>query len=114
VIEDQADTARALETALTMLGQDVRVASDGRTGIALAREFRPDVVLCDIGLPGMDGNEVARSFRRDRQLSDTYLVALSGYAQPEDIARATSAGFSKHLAKPASLDVLLSVIASAP
>jgi two-component system CheB/CheR fusion protein len=114
VIDDQADTARALETALTMLGQDVRVASDGPGGLAAAREFHPDVVLCDLGLPGMDGLEVARLFRRDRQLRDTYLVALSGYAQPEDIERATTAGFSKHLAKPASLELLMTVIAAAP
>ena len=67
-----------------------------------------------LGLPGMDGHEVARRFRRDRELASIYLVALSGYAQPDDVARATAAGFSRHLAKPASIDAVARVIAEAP
>jgi PAS domain S-box-containing protein len=114
VIEDHPDAARVLETALQIVGFEVRIASDGPTGIALARVFHPEVVLCDVGLPGMDGHEVARAFRRDRALRDIYLVALSGYAQPADVERAILAGFSRHIAKPASLDTLVRVIADAP
>ncbi|HUJ61828.1 MAG TPA: ATP-binding protein [Kofleriaceae bacterium] len=114
VIEDQHDSAGVLQTALTMLGLDVRIADNGRAGIEVARAFHPEVVLCDIGLPGMDGHEVARTFRRDHELRDTYLVALSGYAQPEDVERATRAGFSRHIAKPATIDTLARVIAEAP
>ncbi|HEY1559218.1 MAG TPA: ATP-binding protein [Kofleriaceae bacterium] len=114
VIEDQPDAALALETALTMLGLEVRTAGSGRAGLELARTFHPDVVLCDIGLPGMSGHEVARAFRTDRDLRDTHLVALSGYAQPEDVESATAAGFSRHLAKPASLEALIRAIALAP
>jgi CheY-like chemotaxis protein len=69
--------------------------------VARARERRPDVVLCDIGLPGMDGYAVARAFRADAGLRDVRLVAVSGYAQPEDRERAARAGFDAHVAKPA-------------
>jgi two-component system CheB/CheR fusion protein len=114
VIEDQQDAAMVLETALSMLGLEVRVAANGHAGIELAREFHPEIVLCDIGLPGMDGYDVARAFRSDDALRDSFLVALSGYAQPEDIERATTAGFSRHVAKPATLETLTRVIAEVP
>ena len=71
-----------------------------------ARAFQPDVVLCDIGLPEMDGYEVARTMRADPELGTVGLVALSGYAQPEDVDTAREAGFDAHLAKPPSIDTL--------
>jgi two-component system CheB/CheR fusion protein len=114
VIEDHADTANGLHAALTMLGLDVRIAVNGASGIELARTFRPAVLLCDIGLPGMSGLDIARTFRGDHALRDTYLVAYSGYTQPEDIHRAKAAGFSRHLSKPATLEALVQVIAEAP
>jgi CheY-like chemotaxis protein len=114
VIEDQHDSARILQTALGLLGLEVRVAPDGPSGIELARTFHPEVVLCDIGLPGMNGHDVARAFRSDRELRDIYLIALSGYAQPDDIQRATEAGFSRHLAKPASIDAIARLVAEVP
>lgn len=104
VIEDNVDAASSLEEALRLMGHEVAVAHDGPAGIAAAREFRPDALLCDIGLPRMDGYEVARAFRGDETLKNTFLVALSGYAQPEDLQRATEAGFEQHLAKPATLE----------
>jgi CheY-like chemotaxis protein len=70
------------------------------------RRDRPDVVLCDIGLPGMDGYEVARTIRSEAALQRVRLVALSGYAQAEDRARAARAGFDSHLAKPADPDAI--------
>jgi CheY-like chemotaxis protein len=73
----------------------VRIARDGRSGLELARELHPDVVLCDIGLPDMDGYEVARALRRDGALRATRLVAPSGYALPEDRQRAHDAGFDR-------------------
>jgi CheY-like chemotaxis protein len=79
--------------------------------VALARELRPDVVLCDIGLPDLDGYEVARALRREEALRGTRLVALSGYAQPEDRERARAAGFDAHLAKPPETAALLDTIA---
>jgi PAS domain S-box-containing protein len=106
VIEDNVDGADSLREVLRLQGHEVAVAYDGPTGIATAREFHPEVVLCDIGLPGMDGYEVARAFRADEALRGAQLVALSGYALAEDLQRAAEAGFERHLAKPPSLEKL--------
>jgi two-component system CheB/CheR fusion protein len=114
IIEDNADAAESLELVLTVGHHEVAVARDGPTGIARARQFRPDVVLCDVGLPGMDGYEVARSFRADETLRGAFLVALTGYARPEDIQRAADAGFDRHLAKPPDPEGLLRQIEEAP
>ena len=100
IIEDLADAAQSLREALELCGHQVEVAVNGPTGLARARGFCPEVVLCDIGLPGMDGYEVARAFRADEALKDVFLVALSGYALPDDLRRAAEAGFDQHLAKP--------------
>jgi two-component system CheB/CheR fusion protein len=112
VIEDQADAAQSLREALELCGHQVQVADNGPSGLTEARAFRPEVVLCDIGLPGMDGYEVARAFRADGALKDIFLVALSGYALPEDLQRAAEAGFDRHLAKPPCLDTLVELLSS--
>jgi PAS domain S-box-containing protein len=111
VIEDQLDAGQSLAEILELEGHRVGLARDGQSGVALARELRPDVVLCDIGLPDVDGYEVARTLRLEASLGHTCLVALSGYAQPDDRRRAREAGFDVHLAKPADLADLLAVIA---
>jgi CheY-like chemotaxis protein len=82
-----------------MFGHEVNIANDGPSALKAATARRPDVVLCDIGLPGMDGYEVARQLRAT-EAERVRLVALSGYAQPEDVARALEAGFDEHIAKP--------------
>ena len=87
---------------------EVEVAYTGPEGLEKAHQFKPEVVLCDIGLPGMDGYEVARAFRSDEALKGMFLVALSGYALPEDLQRPQDAGFDRHLAKPTSLEELCS------
>jgi PAS domain S-box-containing protein len=112
VIEDNADAAEMLRDLLTGAAHEVEVAPDGRAGVARARALRPDLVLCDIGLPLMDGYEVARTLRGDPDLAATLLVALSGYALPDDLEKAAQAGFHRHLAKPVSLDELGSVLAA--
>jgi two-component system CheB/CheR fusion protein len=89
----------------------VHVARDGRSGLRLARELRPDVVLCDIGLPDLDGYAVARAIRGDAAARPPRLIALSGYAQPEDRQRAFEAGFDAHVPKPPDVDVLLEALA---
>jgi PAS domain S-box-containing protein len=114
VIEDSVDAADALCDLLALDGHDAQVAYDGPTGIALARDFRPEVVLCDIGLPEANGYEVARAMRADDALRGTYLVALSGYARPEDRERSAQAGFDWHLAKPPSTEALERVVAELP
>jgi len=106
VIEDNVDAATSLGELLALEGHEVTVALTGREGIEKARALRPDVVLCDIGLPEMDGYGVARALRADPALAQLRLVALTGYAGPGDVARATAAGFNAHLAKPPSLEAL--------
>jgi PAS domain S-box-containing protein len=111
VIEDNVDSADSLRAVLELGGHSVEVAHTGPDGLERARECSPEVVLCDIGLPGLDGYEVARAFRADPRLRAAYLVALSGYAGPEDVARARAAGFDRHLAKPVDADGLQEVVA---
>jgi PAS domain S-box-containing protein len=113
VIEDNIDAAETLRDALELEGAQVRVADDGNSGLDAARQFRPDVIICDIGLPGeLDGYDVARAIRADAALRDTPLIALTGYAGPEDLARAREAGFDRHLGKPASAPDVLRAVAS--
>jgi two-component system CheB/CheR fusion protein len=112
IIEDNVDAADSLREALELSEHEVDVAYTGPSGIAKARASKPEVVFCDIGLPGMDGFEVARAFRADDALSGTRLIALSGYALPEDVQRAREAGFDQHVAKPPSLERLEEVLAS--
>jgi two-component system CheB/CheR fusion protein len=112
VIEDNVDAADTLRDALEFGEHEVALAYNGPEGLAKALEFRPEVVLCDIGLPGMDGYEVARAFRADEKLKGSFLVALSGYALPEDLQRASAAGFERHLAKPPSLQALEELLAA--
>lgn len=111
VIEDNVDAAETLRMALELTGHEVDVAYDGLAGLARARQFRPEIVLCDIGLPRVDGYEVARRFRADPEFQGLLLVALTGYASPEDRLRATDAGFADHLAKPVNLDTLFNILA---
>ncbi len=110
VIEDNVDAAESLRDALELHGYSVAVASTGPKGMETARTFKPDVVVCDIGLPEMDGYEVARAIRADPALDALPLVALSGYASPADVARSREAGFDRHVSKPPSVDALDRVI----
>jgi PAS domain S-box-containing protein len=114
IVEDLHDNARSLEQALALKGHVIKVAHDGWVGLRMMVEFKPEIVLCDIGLPDMDGYAFALRVREHVELRDTYLVALSGYARTEDVARARAAGFDRHLAKPASLDELERVLATLP
>jgi two-component system CheB/CheR fusion protein len=113
VIEDNEDSAQTLREVLELSGHAAEVARDGEEGIARARAFRPEIVLCDIGLPRMNGYEVARALRADPELARVFLVALTGYALPEDQQQAAAAGFDRHVAKPASIEALEDVLAAA-
>ena len=114
IIEDNLDAATSLREALELDAHQVAVAHDGPAGLAMASDFHPEVVLCDIGLPGMNGYDVARAFRADEALKRTFLVALSGYALPEDLQHAAEAGFERHLAKPLGLQALQDLLSSLP
>ncbi len=109
VVEDNADNREMMRLLLESAGHEVHEAGDGVGGVELAVQLEPDVVLVDIGLPGIDGYQVARQIRsklRDR----SRLVALSGYGQPKDKERAFAAGYDEHLLKPVDPARLLAVL----
>ena len=110
VVDDNRDAAESLAELVALFGHSVEVAYDGASAIEMAQTTSPDVVLCDIGLPGINGYEVARRIRA-RASDAVRLIAVSGYAQPDDVKKAVDAGFDAHIAKPpdpAVLDRLLS------
>jgi CheY-like chemotaxis protein len=110
VVDDNVDAADTLATFLEMLGLQTQRAHDGPSAIAAAPGFRPDVVLLDIGLPGMSGYEVAKALRAHPGLGRVHLIALTGWGAEEDRRRAMAAGFDHHLTKPVDLGVLEDVL----
>jgi signal transduction histidine kinase/DNA-binding response OmpR family regulator len=112
VVDDNVDGAESLAMLLRLGGSEVVLAHDGPAGLEAAREFRPDVVVLDIGLPGMDGYEVARRLRADPATKDALLVAVTGYGRDEDRALSREAGFDHHLVKPVDLSHLHEAFAS--
>lgn len=110
LIEDNADTRDVLKLMLELEGADVETAESGEGGIHAADRRRPDFVLCDIGLPDIDGMEVACRLRSHRQLGGVRFIALTGYGQAEDVRQAIEAGFDAHLTKPINLDQLIALM----
>jgi PAS domain S-box-containing protein len=110
VVDDNTDSAEALAIALGATGHDVRIARDGPSALQAAEEFEPEVVLLDIGLPGMDGYEVGRRLRAARGPRGIVLIALTGYGRDEDRRRTLEAGFDHHLVKPIAPDQVLAVL----
>jgi PAS domain S-box-containing protein len=106
VVEDSRDAADSLRILLEFLGHQVRVAFSGHEGVQMARGWHPDVVLCDIGLPGLDGYGVAEELRHDPATANMQLIAVTGYGRDEDRRRARQAGFDHHLTKPVDPTVL--------
>jgi CheY-like chemotaxis protein len=100
VVDDNVDAAVSLGMLLKLAGQEVRVAYDGPAALRQAIDFHPQLVLLDIGMPGMDGYEVCRRLRRESSLEGTCLVALTGWGQDEDRRRSHEAGFDHHIVKP--------------
>lgn len=113
VVEDSHDSADSLRLLLEVAGYEVRLAATGRAGVELAATWRPELVICDIGLPEMDGYAVARALRQDPATAGAALIAVTGYGRDEDIALARAAGFDEHLCKPADPDALLALLARA-
>jgi CheY-like chemotaxis protein len=112
-IDDRRDILRPMQVLLSREGHTVEVVTDGRSGFEAARKLRPDVVICDIGLPGeMNGYDVARALREAPETALAYLVALTGYGQENDRLAALEAGFNLHLTKPIDIRVLRSVLAN--
>jgi CheY-like chemotaxis protein len=110
LVDDNEDASLALSRLLEASGHTVIQAYDGPTALEVAAAYKPDAVLLDIGLPGMDGYEVARRIRQDPELAQTRLIAISGYCQEEDRRRSREAGFDHHLAKPTNLKELLALL----
>jgi signal transduction histidine kinase/CheY-like chemotaxis protein len=106
IVDDSRDGGESLATLLRVLGAEVALAHSGRTALEYVDTFRPDVVLLDIGMPGMDGYEVARRIRANPANRTISLIALTGWGQDEDRRRSVAAGFDHHLVKPADIEQL--------
>jgi signal transduction histidine kinase len=113
VIEDNLDTRDVLKLMLEVEGAVVESAEGGEEGLRIAERMRPDIVLCDIGLPDIDGFEVARRIRARSDHNVSRLIALTGYGQAEDMRQAVKAGFDAHLTKPVNIDQLIALLVSA-
>lgn len=112
IVEDNLDAAESLRTLLELSGYDVTVAFTGLSGVEAARTVRPDIVLCDIGLPEMDGFAVARALRHTPETAAARLIAVTGYAANDDRRQTREAGFDVHLVKPVDPEVLLGHLAA--
>ena len=112
VVDDNVDAAESLAALLDIMGHNTRVAADGPSGYALAREFAPQLAFLDIGMPGMSGHELARSIRATPAMAQLMLVALTGWGTADDVAKSMAAGFDLHLTKPVDFAALDSVFAT--
>ncbi|MEH1885886.1 MULTISPECIES: hybrid sensor histidine kinase/response regulator [unclassified Nostoc] len=110
VIEDNDDSAFSLKAVLEYFGHEVSIARNGILGVQAAREFEPHVIICDIGLPEMDGFAVAEELSKDSKFTDSIMIALTGYGSQEDKELALQSGFKCHLTKPVDFDILTAEI----
>ena len=114
VVDDNRDAAESLATILGIMGHEVRTAHGGEAGVAAAAEFRPEVVLLDLGMPRVDGYEAARRIRAEPRGREPFLVALTGWGADDDRRRTSDAGFDRHLIKPVDPDALARLLAEVP
>ena len=112
VVDDNVDTAESIGILLKEAGHEVHVAHDGLKALEVARRTRPEFVLLDLGLPGLDGFEVARALRREPDLAGVRIIAITGYASETDRRKAQEAGIDQHLVKPADPAFLESLLGS--
>jgi PAS domain S-box-containing protein len=112
LVDDSVDAATLLAMVLEADGYDVRVAHEARQALEVAAQFEPEIVLLDLGLPGMDGFQLAREMRKQATTANALLVAVTGYGQAADRLRSQEAGFDHHLVKPVSADEIQRVITS--
>jgi PAS domain S-box-containing protein len=110
IVDDNKDAANALSQLLDMMGNEIVVRYDGRSGIEAVKLFQPEVVLCDIGMPKMNGYDTARNIRATEWGKTTTLIALTGFGQDDDVQRSFDAGFDHHLVKPVDVDALLALL----
>ncbi|HKB01381.1 MAG TPA: response regulator, partial [Gemmataceae bacterium] len=114
VVDDNVDAADSAAILLQLWGHEVETVYDGLGVLQAVRDFRPDVILLDIGLPGMTGYEVAQQLRAQPGLESVVLAAMTGYGQDDDRRRSREAGFNHHLTKPLDPERLHALIASPP
>ena len=112
VVDDNVDTVLSFSMLLRASGHEVQTAHDGLAAVQAAIDYRPDIVLLDIGLPGLNGYEVAKQIRQHPELKHVVLVALTGYGQDSDRQASGQAGFTHHLVKPARFDELQKILAT--
>ena len=112
VVDDNVDVAKSTATLLRLLDQEVETAHDGHAAIEAVRTFRPDIVLLDIGLPGLSGFDVAKALRARPEHRDLMLVAVTGYGMEEDRRQSEEAGFDHHLVKPVHPAALAQLVTS--
>jgi PAS domain S-box-containing protein len=112
VADDNRDAARTLEVVLRFAGHDVRIAHDGLSALAIGEEFQPEIVLLDIGMPGLNGYQTARRLRAEPWGRDVLLVALTGWGQASDRELAKSAGFDQHVTKPTDPARIVDLVAA--
>ncbi|MEJ0003177.1 MAG: response regulator [Pararobbsia sp.] len=110
LVDDSVDAASAMSLLLETLGHEVRVAHDGFAALETVAGFAPEVVILDIGLPGMDGFQIARALRAREETAGALLIALTGYGQASDRQHSHEAGFDHHFVKPVSFDDIERVI----
>jgi CheY-like chemotaxis protein len=110
VVDDNEDAAEGLSRSLELRGYPTAVAFDGPRALELAREFQPEVVLLDIGMPVMDGYELARRLRELPGLEEIPVIAVTGYGRESDHARSREAGFRAHLVKPVEFSKILHLL----
>jgi CheY-like chemotaxis protein len=106
IVEDNRDAADSLRDLLELSRWTVQVAYSGPEAVTVAEQFRPEVVLCDLGLPGLDGYQVAAAMRQNAATAGARLIAVSGYGQEQDQRRSEAAGFHAHLTKPIDMEEL--------
>jgi len=111
-VDDNVDAAQSLAMLLKVSGHQVRMAHTGPTALQEALDYRPNAVLLDIGLPGMDGYEVAKRIRQQPALQNVVLVAMTGYGQETDRHRSREVGFNAHLVKPADFGKVQQILAT--
>jgi CheY-like chemotaxis protein len=112
VVDDNQDSACSMTLLLELQGHEVQVAHAGQIALTMAQDRRPDVVLLDIGMPGMNGYEVAKQLRAQNAFDETLLIAVTGYGRASDVKQTESAGFDHHLVKPIDYEKLESLLAA--
>ncbi|MFC5459270.1 response regulator [Massilia niabensis] len=113
IVDDNADAALVLSVCLSAYGHETAVAYSGPEGVQLAHSFEPDIVFLDLGMPRVSGYEVAVALRKIPRLARVYIAALTGWNDPKTREQVVSAGFNRHLTKPAKVEVMLELVEKA-